>query len=106
MTPGLNASILNNIMCPRVYDGSGGIIKLAFMTCGVVALKDLTTPNCPMADLLKALHRLLGKRYQLPQDLPSASPAPDRMQSEAEHALEDKALIGAGEFHRSGRVAR
>jgi hypothetical protein len=86
MTPGLRASILNNTMCPRVYDGSGGMSKVNFMASGI-ALEDLTTPNCPMADLLKALHRLLGKRYQFPQDLPSASPAPDRMQSEAEHPV-------------------
>ena len=94
MPPGLRADILNNIMSPRVHDGSGGMGKANFMASGI-SLKYLMAPNCPMADLLKALHRLLGKLHQSPQDLPSASPALDMMQSEAEHTVEGATVDAA-----------
>ena len=94
MPPGLRADILNNIMSPRVHDGSSGMGKANFMASGI-SLKYLTAPNCPMANLLKALHRLLGKPHQSPQDLPSASPAPDMMQSEAEHTVEGATVDAA-----------
>jgi hypothetical protein len=96
MPPGLRADILNNTMSPRVHDGSGGMGKANFMASSI-ALGDLTTPNCPMADLLKDLHGLLSKRYrpQPKQDSSSASPAPDRMQSEAEHTVEGATVDAA-----------
>jgi hypothetical protein len=85
--------MIKSVMNPKAYAGSGGNDKLHFMVNQTV-LCDMKMPHNEMfVQLLNSLHVGLGVCYreQLPKLalLPSEiSPAPDRTQSEAEHASE------------------
>ncbi len=88
---GVRSSIIKGTMNPRVFLGSGGVNKSAFMTSWISL--NLNMPeNRPMQAMLRDLHALLGERYL--RSIPvsnlqsSTSTAPGRTQSETEHTIE------------------
>src|SRR5712671_7487852 len=60
----MRSSYIIQTMNPRTFrdSGSGGSDKFNFMA-SAVALIDLAMPSCPLANLLKDMHKELGKRY-------------------------------------------
>ena len=60
----MHSSYIIQTMNPRTFgdSGSGGSDKFNFMV-SAVTLIDLATPGCPLANLLKDMHKELGKRY-------------------------------------------
>jgi len=60
----MRSSYIIQTMNPRTFgdSGSGGSNKFNFMA-SPITLMDLAMPGCPLANLLKEMHKELGKRY-------------------------------------------
>lgn len=73
----MRSSYIIQTMNPRTFgdSGSGGSDKFNFMA-SPMALMDLATPGCPLANLLKEMHKELRKRYlYIPPSVASTSAA-------------------------------
>jgi len=61
--PGTHSSVLNGIMNPLVFNGTGGMGKATFVE-GSYGLKRLETPGSIMFRLLTKLRQIIGRHYQ------------------------------------------
>ena len=61
--PGTRSSVLDGIMNPLVFNGTGGMAKATFME-GLYGLKRLETPGSIIFRLLTKLRQIIGRCYQ------------------------------------------
>ena len=61
--PGMRSSILNGIMNPNVYNGTGGVAKAGFIE-GISGISSVKTKDSSMSDLLTQLHAVVQERYR------------------------------------------